>query len=163
MQSMQALQFSCSLFEYHQPTTSSYLGNPGILTILHICYKSFWPLFSGVFASLSRKSLPIHISPPKWLLPFQDLYRQVISLFFHFFYSISFCLFLIVFFNVCLVSSFGFSGGSDNEESACNIGSVQFSHSVTSDSLRPHESQHTRPPCPSPSPGVHSNSRPSSR
>ena len=41
--------------------------------------------------------------------------------------------------------------------------SVQFSHSVMSDSLRPHESQHTRPPCPSPTPGVHSNSRPSSR
>ena len=35
--------------------------------------------------------------------------------------------------------------------------SVQFSHSVTSDSLQPHESQHTRPPCPSPTPGVHSN------
>ena len=32
-----------------------------------------------------------------------------------------------------------------------------------SDSLRPHELQHARPPCPSPSPGVHSNSRPSSR
>ena len=32
-----------------------------------------------------------------------------------------------------------------------------------SDSLRPHESQHTRPPCPSPSPGVHSDSRPSSQ
>ena len=32
-----------------------------------------------------------------------------------------------------------------------------------SDSLRPHESQHTRPPCPSPTPGVHSNSCPSSR
>ena len=32
-----------------------------------------------------------------------------------------------------------------------------------SDSLRPHELQHTRPPCPSPSPGVHSNSRPASR
>ena len=31
-----------------------------------------------------------------------------------------------------------------------------------SDSLRPHESQHTRPPCPSPTPGVHSDSRPSS-
>ena len=31
-----------------------------------------------------------------------------------------------------------------------------------SDSLRPHETQHTRPACPSPSPGVHSNSRPSS-
>ena len=40
--------------------------------------------------------------------------------------------------------------------------SVQFSCSVVSDSLQPHESQHARPPCPSPSPGVHSNSRPSS-
>ena len=38
----------------------------------------------------------------------------------------------------------------------------QFS-SVTSDSLWPHESQHARPPCPSPTPGVHSDSRPSSR
>ena len=36
------------------------------------------------------------------------------------------------------------------------ISSVQFSHSVVSDSLWPHESQHARPPCPSPSPGVHS-------
>ena len=34
--------------------------------------------------------------------------------------------------------------------------------SFVSDSLRPHEYQHARPPCPSPSPGVHSNSRPSS-
>ena len=41
--------------------------------------------------------------------------------------------------------------------------SVQFSHSVVSDSLRPHELQHTRPPCPSPAPGVHSDSRPSSQ
>ena len=41
--------------------------------------------------------------------------------------------------------------------------SVQFGHSVVSDSLRPHESQDARPPCPSPTPGVHSNSRPSSR
>ena len=41
--------------------------------------------------------------------------------------------------------------------------SVQFSRSVMSDSLRPHESQHTRPPCPSPTPGVHSNSHPSSQ
>ena len=40
--------------------------------------------------------------------------------------------------------------------------SVQFSRSVVSNSLRPHESQHARPPCPSPSPGVHSDSRPSS-
>ena len=39
----------------------------------------------------------------------------------------------------------------------------QFSRSVVSDSLRPHESQHARPPCPSPTPGVHSDSRPSSQ
>ena len=36
-----------------------------------------------------------------------------------------------------------------------NIHSDQISRSVMSDSLRPHESQHTRPPCPSPTPGVH--------
>ena len=41
--------------------------------------------------------------------------------------------------------------------------SVQFSSSVVSDPLRPHESQHTRPPYPSPCPGVHSNSPPSSQ
>ena len=41
--------------------------------------------------------------------------------------------------------------------------SVQFSCSVVSDSLRPHESQHTRPPCPSPTPGVYPNSCPLSR
>ena len=41
--------------------------------------------------------------------------------------------------------------------------SVQFHRSVMSDSLWPHESQHARPPCPSPTPGVHSNSCPSSR
>ena len=41
--------------------------------------------------------------------------------------------------------------------------SVQFSHSVMSDCLRPHELQHPRPPCPSPTPGVHSDSRPSSQ
>ena len=40
---------------------------------------------------------------------------------------------------------------------------VQFSHSVMSDSLRPHESQHARPPFPSPTPGVYSNSFPSSQ
>ena len=44
-----------------------------------------------------------------------------------------------------------------------SLNSVQFSHSVMSDSLRPHESQHTRPPCPSPTPGVHSDSRSSSQ
>ena len=41
--------------------------------------------------------------------------------------------------------------------------SVQFSGSVVSDSLRPHESQHARLPCPSPTPGVYPNSCPLSR
>ena len=40
-----------------------------------------------------------------------------------------------------------------------SISSVQFSCSVMSNSLWPHESQHARPPCPSPTPGVHSDSR----
>ena len=44
-----------------------------------------------------------------------------------------------------------------------HLSSVQFSRSVMSDSLKPHELQHTRLPCPSPTPGVHSNSHPLSR
>ena len=43
-----------------------------------------------------------------------------------------------------------------------NEHSVQFSHSVVSDSLQPHKPQHTRPPCPSPTPRAYSNSCPSS-
>ena len=51
-----------------------------------------------------------------------------------------------------------------NGEFYCfQIRSDQISCSVMSDSLRPHESQHARPPCPSPAPGVHSNSCPLSR
>ena len=46
--------------------------------------------------------------------------------------------------------------------SLASISSVHFSCSVMSDSLRPHEPQHAKPPCPSPAPGVHSNSCPSS-
>ena len=44
-----------------------------------------------------------------------------------------------------------------------SFSSVQFSCSVMSDSLRPHELQHARPSCPSPTPRAHSNSRPSSQ
>ena len=43
------------------------------------------------------------------------------------------------------------------------LSSAQFSHSVMSDCLRPHEPQHAKPPCPSLTPGVYSNSCPSSR
>ena len=49
------------------------------------------------------------------------------------------------------------------EGEPCLFSSVQFSLSVVSNSLWPHELQHARPPCPSPIPGVHPNSCPSSR
>ena len=48
-------------------------------------------------------------------------------------------------------------------DASVQFSSVQFSCSVMSDSLRPHESQHARTPCPSPSPGVHPNSHPLSQ
>ena len=48
-------------------------------------------------------------------------------------------------------------------EFTLSFDSVQFSHSVMSDSLWPHESQHARPPCPPPTPRVHSDSRPSNQ
>jgi len=48
-------------------------------------------------------------------------------------------------------------------KTSTNFSSVQSSCSVVSDSLWPHESQHARPPCPSPTPRVHPDSRPSSQ
>ena len=76
-------------------------------------------------------------------------------------------------FNVSNVLAFSFSFQAFFKSSTCKpyktymtfnydqFSSVQFSHSVVSDSLWP-KSQQTRPPCPSPSPGVHSDSHPSS-
>ena len=57
----------------------------------------------------------------------------------------------------------GDPGGTACQFISVQFSSVQFSHSVMSDSLQPHEPQHTRPPCPSPTPGVHSNSCPLSQ
>ena len=67
---------------------------------------------------------------------------------------------------VAIPFSRGSSGPRDQTQvshTAGRFSSVQFSHSVMSDSLRPHESQHARPPCPLPPPGVYSNPRPLSR
>ena len=50
-----------------------------------------------------------------------------------------------------------------DKKAVVQFSSVQFSHSVVSNSLRPHESQHARPPYPSPTPGVNSDSHPSSQ
>ena len=57
-------------------------------------------------------------------------------------------------FCVCIIITFSFF--------PVLLSSVQFSRSVVSGSLQPHEWQHARSPCPSPTPGVHSDSRPSS-
>ena len=53
--------------------------------------------------------------------------------------------------------------GNLAEQENGRLRSDQISRLVVSSSLRPHELQHTRPPCPSPTPGVHSDSRPSSQ
>ena len=53
--------------------------------------------------------------------------------------------------------------GNDGPRRQIRLSSVQFSRSVLCDSLQPHELQHTRPPCPSPTPRVYSNSCPSCR
>ena len=52
-------------------------------------------------------------------------------------------------------SCHGINGYSQFPQNILSL--VQFSSSVVSDSLRPRESQHARPPCPSPTPGVYSN------
>ena len=73
---------------------------------------------------------------------------------------------------VAMPFSRGSSQPRDQTQISCNAGrfftdwatsSVQFSHLVMSYSLQPHELQHTRPPCPSPTPGVHPNPCPLSR
>ena len=71
---------------------------------------------------------------------------------------------------MCLTKVLGETGSINNmvsgreaqEGEKIFISSAQLSRSVVSDSLRPHELQHARPPCPSPTPRVHSDSRPSS-
>ena len=64
---------------------------------------------------------------------------------------------------IILIYHFLLTGGKPSKTSLIareRYFSVQFSHSVLSNSLWPHESQHTRPPCPSPTPRVYQNSCP---
>ena len=55
------------------------------------------------------------------------------------------------------LSNFDGRKSTETLEKNRNTTSVQFNRSVVSDSLWPHEPQHARPPCPSPTPGVHPN------
>ena len=66
---------------------------------------------------------------------------------------------------ICLADSFCCTVETNNsvKQLSVQFSSVQSSRSVLSDSLRPHESQHTRPPCPAPTPGDHSDSPPPSQ
>ena len=64
---------------------------------------------------------------------------------------------------VCLLSPFSCVCSTPLSRGFSHGESVQFSHSVVSDSLQPHGLQHARLPCPSPTPGVYSNSCPSSQ
>ena len=84
----------------------------------------------------------------------------------------SYCCLLVCCFSVCLKPKLLSSHCLQNclniwtvpfRSFSTQFSSVQFSHSVVSDSLRPCELQHARPPCPSPTPGVHPNSCASSR
>ena len=63
----------------------------------------------------------------------------------------------------CIAGGFFIWRATGKAPRSQSVSSVQFSHSVVSNSLWPCELQHARPPCPSPTPGVHLNSRPSSR
>ena len=66
----------------------------------------------------------------------------------------------------CLIWLFGYKSWVDKRwdlRTDSELFSVQFSRLVVSDSLRPHESQHARPTCLSPTPGVHSDSHPLSQ
>ena len=93
----------------------------------------------------------------------------MIQMLYLFFSPTSFVVLLIVFNLFCLCCSDCTNATKLSRSlillssSVLSLSSVQFSRSVVSDSLRPHESQHARPPCPSPTPGVHSDSRLSSQ
>ena len=134
----------------------------GSLLIIQFCWFHFLPDFTSSFVCLFCSLMP--------LLDWQDWNKTFIA-----------CLVMLVkkwlgkeIVTISSVSLHFSYSSSHREISAClaylweakqstQFSSLQFSRSVLSDSLRPHESQHARPPCPSPTPGVHSNSCPSSR
>ena len=128
------------------------------LTIL--CWKEFsflssLNLFHFDLQTLSPENLSLNFwfSQILWLFSHSNRYHSdiiltIVLIFIH--------LLLFIFYFLHWSMSFTSSG---NMSVCVHITlSVQFSHSVVSDSLRPHESQHTRPPYPSPTPRVHPNS-----
>ena len=103
-----------------------------------------------------------------WLVSLGAWGRQVYRVVTFKLFLVNFFLFkkFIYFFNwriIALQNFDGFFAKRQHESAISQWLFVQFSRSVVSHSLRPHESQHTRPPCSSPTPGVHSDSHPSSQ
>jgi len=78
---------------------------------------------------------------------------------FHSIFHLTYPLFCLLFYFCVPLSSIQFSSVALHVQLFETL-SDQISRSVVSDSLRPHELQHARPPCPSPTPGLHSDSRP---
>ena len=113
------------------------------LRVKHWIFADFG-LFSDRLLSLNELSTFTH----SWVLPHTEMGRPAVPCFY---FSIKFH----TLFPRSLYDTF--------QVKANSVSSVQFSRSVVSDSLPPHESQYTRPPCPSPTPRVHSDSCPSSQ
>ena len=137
---------------FHSPTLSHH-------TSLHL-YIHYSPIWNS-FLSLSCKYIKFifnHLtcrSPARLShsLPFpQTVCAEIIPIF-------------ILYYDICILYLFLIIYFSPEESFWLFLGilsSLQFSHSVMSDFLQPHESQHARLPCPSPTPRVYSNSCPSS-
>ena len=132
------------------------LFSPSFFSFPSFCPLLFsvWPLFFHGFFSLSFSYLPTHLKFNGQLSSFviqrgccavYFLFARVSSLFY---YQLEPDIHRHYILTIWRVPQFS---------------SGQFSCSVVSHSLQPHELQHARPPCPSPTPRVHSNSRPSSR
>ena len=106
-----------------------------------VCSDSH-PLSQWFYPTISSSVIPFYSCPQS----FQVLFHQVLFQWVNTSYQVAKVLELQV-----------------QYQSFLRISSVQFSRSVVFDYLRPHELQHIRPPCPSPTPGVHSDSCPSSQ
>ena len=125
-------------------------------------------IFRRAFASFVKSShKPCNNNQKKNFYPcFSDEATEAHISFFSFFFGPSIQSFSPPLHTIVLLSDnpFGQPGVySSKFVSIVIFSSVPFSHSVLFDSLQSHESQHARPPGPSPTPGVHSNSRPSSQ
>ena len=113
-----------------------------------------------------EKEMATHSSILAWRIPWTEQPGRLQSMRSQSWTQLSDLILSFALYSVCassLLESILFGGYGKGQIVARIIRSDQISRSVVSDSLWPRESQHTRLPCPSPTPGVHSDSRPSSQ